>query len=192
MPAPLRLFLAVNLPAAERRAIHEAIAPLRAAARDVAWVRAENLHLTLKFIGAQPESAVAPLRAALALAAAQAAPAPLALGGLGAFPNLRAPRIVWMAVHPDPRLELLHHDLEVACAGAGYELDGRAFRPHITLGRVRERIARAGARAMADAARGVHYRGRARAESVEIMASELAAGGSRYRVLASLPLGSVA
>ena len=93
-----------------------------------------------------------------------------------------------MRVQPDPRLELLHHDLEIACADAGYELDGRTFRPHITLGRVRERLAPPAARALADAARGVHYRGRARAASVEIMVTEQSAQGSRYRAVASLAL----
>ena len=188
MTATLRLFLAVNLPPAERRAIHAATAPLRAAAGGVSWVAEENLHLTMKFFGAQPESAVEALRAALAPAAAGAHAPTLDLGGLGAFPNLRAPRVVWMAVHPDPRLELLHHDLEVVCGAAGYEVDGRAFRPHLTLGRVRDKIAPAGARAIADAARGVHYRGRAVARSVELMASELTPQGARYRVMASLPL----
>ncbi|HTG53577.1 MAG TPA: 2'-5' RNA ligase family protein, partial [Gemmatimonadaceae bacterium] len=83
---------------------------------------------------------------------------------------------------------LLHHDLEIACADAGYDLDGRTFRPHITLGRIRERLAPPAARALADAARGVHYRGRARAATVEIMVTEQSPRGSRYRALASLVL----
>ena len=188
MPTPLRLFLAINLPPAERQAIYDAVAPLRAAARGVAWVAADKLHLTLKFIGAQSAEAADALRAAIAPAASRAAAATLALGGLGAFPDLRAPRVIWMRVQPDPRLELLHHDLEIACADAGYELDGRTFRPHITLGRVRERLAPPEARALADAARGVHYRGRARAATVEIMVTEQSAQGSRYRALTSLAL----
>ena len=188
MPTPLRLFLAINLPPAERQAIYDAVAPLRAAARGVSWVAADKLHLTLKFIGAQPPEAADALRAAIAPAASRAAAATLELGGLGAFPDLRAPRVIWMRVQPDPRLELLHHDLEIACADAGYELDGRTFRPHITLGRVRERLAPPAARALADAARGVHYRGRARAASVEIMVTEQSAQGSRYRAVASLAL----
>jgi 2'-5' RNA ligase len=188
MPTSLRLFLAINLPAAERQAIHEAVAPLRAAARSVSWVAADKLHLTLKFIGARPPEDADALRAAIAPAAARALPATLELGGLGAFPDLRAPRVIWMHVHPDPRLELLHHDVETACAGAGYELDGRTFRPHITLGRVRERLAANAARALAEAARGIHYRGRARATSVEIMSTESTPQGSRYRALASLAL----
>lgn len=192
MPTPLRLFLAINLPAAERQALHEAVAPLRTAAPTVSWVAPDKLHLTLKFFGAQPEEAPERLRAAVAPAAARAAAATLELGGLGAFPDLRTPRVFWMRVHPDPRLELLHHDLEIACADAGYELDGRTFRPHITLGRARDRLAPEAARAIASAARGVHFRSRVRVASVEIMNSELSRNGSRYRALASLPLAGSA
>jgi len=188
MTDTLRLFLAIELPAAERRAIHAATAPLRDAARAVAWVREENLHLTLKFLGSQPAGAVERLRDALAPAMAAAAAPTLELGGLGAFPDLRAPRVIWMGVHPDPRLELVHHDVEVVCGALGYEVDGRAFRPHLTLGRVRDRLPAGGARAIAEAARGVHYRGRAAAASLDVMASELTPQGARYRVMARLPL----
>jgi 2'-5' RNA ligase len=112
----------------------------------------------------------------------------MGIGGLGAFPNLRAPRVVWLGVAPDPRLELVHHDIEVVCAGLGYEAEGRAFRPHITLGRVRDALEAPAAKALADAARGVKYSSRARADSVDVMESRLAPKGAQYHALASLPL----
>ncbi len=185
----MRLFLAINLPTSERHAIYAATAPMRAAARAVAWVTEERLHLTLKFLGEQPESQLAPLQAALGAAIARHGPVTLGLGGLGAFPNLRAPRVVWLGVERDPKLELVHHDVEEACGELGYEVDGRAFRPHITLGRVRDRLTPNAARALAAAARGVAYTGSAEGRSVDVMASELKSSGARYTVLASLPLG---
>jgi 2'-5' RNA ligase len=188
MPPTQRIFLAINLPAAERRAIHDAISPLREAAAGVAWVAEEKLHLTLKFLGGLPGAVVDDLRDALAPAMA-AAPVPsLAIGGLGAFPDLRKPRVVWLGVEADAKLELLHHDIESVCGFLGYEIEGRAFRPHITLGRVRDGLAPEAARALADAARGVHHRARLGASSVEIMESSAGARGSVYRVVASLPL----
>jgi 2'-5' RNA ligase len=161
---------------------------MRAAAAGASWVPAEKLHLTLKFLGEQPDRAGAALRDALAPVLARAAAMDMGIGGLGAFPNLRAPRVVWLGVAPDPRLELVHHDIEVVCADLGYEPEGRAFRPHITLGRVREPLAAPAARALADAARGVKYASRARAASVEIMESRLASAGAEYHVLTSLPM----
>lgn len=184
----MRLFLAIELPEVERNAIYAATAPMRAAAGDVAWVTEERLHLTLKFLGEQPEGAIARLTEALAPIGRAHAPVVLQLGGLGAFPNLRAPRVVWLGVGHDPKLELLQHDIEGACAALGYPLDGRAFRPHITLGRVRKRIGAVEARALAAAARGVTYAGVAEARSVDIMASELRPSGARYTLRAAIPL----
>jgi RNA 2',3'-cyclic 3'-phosphodiesterase len=185
----VRIFLAINLPPGERRAIRGATAPMREAARGISWVDEDNLHLTMKFFGEQPEEAVPPLRDALAGAVRDADAPELALGGLGAFPNLRAPRVVWLGVGADPRLELLHHDVERACAALGYEVEGRAFRPHVTLGRVRERLSGEAARALAAAAREVRYASTVRARSLDLMASRLGAQGARYTVLAAIPLG---
>lgn len=162
---------------------------MRNAAHGIAWVGEERLHLTMKFLGEQPEIALPPLSETLAQVAARSRPFDMRLGGLGAFPNLRAPRVVWMGVEHVPPLELLQHDVEQACQGLGYELDGRAFRPHITLGRARDRMRRDEAKALARAARGVRYAATVSARTLDLMASELRAEGARYRVLAALTLG---
>jgi len=189
MTAPPRVFLAINLPATVRDGIAAALAPMRAAARELSWVEPADLHLTLKFLGAQPTDAVASLRAALAPALARIAPMALDIGGLGAFPNLRAPRVVWMAVTAEARFELLHHDIELIGAAQGYELEGRPFRPHITLARARTALAERPARALRQAAKMVQHAARVPVSSVEIMASRPAGGGGRYTVLDSLALG---
>ena len=186
----MRLFLALNLPGAERHAIGEAIAPMRNAGRDVRWMTEAQLHITLKFLGEQPDQATAPLRAALGAVAGMHAPLTLALGGLGAFPNLRTPRVVWLGVTADPKLELLQHDVERTCADLGYPLDARAFRPHITIGRARDGVAPTTARAVADAARRVTYHSEVTVQSLDLMASILAPGGARHTLVAALPLGA--
>lgn len=185
----MRLFLAINLPATERDAIWTATAPMRAAAARVTWVRRDAMHLTMKFFGEVAEPAAAALADALAAPIAAHAPLRLDLGGLGAFPNLRAPRIVWLGVEQDPRLELLHNDIETTCAALGYEVDGRAFRPHLTLGRVKDRIAAPAARALAAAARGVRYHGTAEVETVDLMASRLTPAGPVYTRIAAVAFG---
>ena len=155
----------------------------------MSWVAEENLHITLKFLGEQPAGSVEDLRATLADVAARCRPLTLRLGGVGAFPNLRAPRVVWLAVEREPNLELLHHEIEVACASLGHEVDGRAFRPHVTLGRARERADRDAVRALAAAAGGVRHRGVIEVRSVDVMSSTLSPRGARYEVLAALPIG---
>jgi 2'-5' RNA ligase len=184
----VRLFLAINLPPSERRAIRDATSPMRDAASGVSWVTEDRLHLTLKFLGEQPEQAIEPLRQALLDVAARAPATRLELAGLGAFPNLRDPRVVWLGVGRDPKLELLHHDIESACAELGHEVEGRAFRPHITLGRVRGRLSGQAARALSDAARGVEYSGAVDTTSFEVMSSRLTPSGPNYSVVATFPL----
>jgi 2'-5' RNA ligase len=184
----VRLFIAINLPPEQRRAIYAAAAPLRAASGDVAWVNEDRLHFTLKFLGEQPSDAADALGSALRPVAARYRPITLQLGGVGAFPSLRAPRVVWLGIAHDAKLELLHHDVESACAALGYEIDGRAFRPHLTLGRIRRELDRAGVRTLADAAEAVEYGDEVEVHSVELMSSTLGRSGSRYAVLETLPL----
>ena len=182
----MRLFIAINFPEDVRAAIDTAMAPLRAAEPGVRWVPAERIHLTVKFLGEQPETAVGPLLAALERVGRRFAPIPMELGGLNAFPNLRAPRVVWLGVRADPKLELLHHEVETASAELGYPLEGRAYRAHVTLGRVRDRVA--DARRLALVARGIAHESYALAETVDLMVSEHADGSPRYRVVGSAAL----
>lgn len=170
----MRLFLALNIDPEVRRRCYAATHALRTASPDVRWVDESKLHLTLKFLGDQPESLVAPLSAALDKAAQQSREVDLQLGAIGAFPNFRRPLVVWLGVAPDPKLELLHHDVEVACETLGLSVDGRPFRPHITLGRVDKADGK-----LREAARGMRVREVSAVNSVDVM---LSAGG-RYQVL---------
>ena len=192
----MRLFLALNFPGDLRRAIGEATAPLRAAAPAVHWVDESRLHLTLRFLGEQPPDAVRALAETLLVVAPAHAPLTLDLGGLGAFPSRRRPRVVWLGVAPDAKLELLYHDVETACGALGHGVEGRAFRPHVTLGRARPGRGRRGelepaaASALAEAARAVYSRWTTDVGSVDLMESVLVPGGSRYRVVQAVALGS--
>ena len=182
----VRLFIAINLPADVRDRIHEAAAPLREAAPDIAWTPPERLHLTLKFLGDRPESDVVPLGDLLRHVGARHAAMPLIIEGGGAFPSLARPRVIWAGVAAEPRLELLQHDVEAGCAELGYELEGRPFRPHLTLGRARGGVESPAARvAISRAARHIELREEIDVESVDLMRSEPGRGGPRYTRLAA-------
>jgi RNA 2',3'-cyclic 3'-phosphodiesterase len=186
----VRLFIAINLPESERQAIHQAIAPLREAARSATWVAPECIHITMKFLGEQTADAAGSVRDALAPIARRFQPLRLHVSGIGAFPHLRAPRIFWMGIGTDPKLELLHHDLEVACQALGHDVEGRAFRPHVTLGRVKRDVSSEQVAQLARLAASVRYAAAIEANSVDIMQSELSSHGPRYTVLAAVPLGN--
>jgi RNA 2',3'-cyclic 3'-phosphodiesterase len=182
----VRLFIAINLPDDVRERIHAAAEPLRRAAPDIAWTPAERLHLTLKFLGERPESELASLAAMLADVGGRHAPLALTIEGGGAFPSLARPRVIWAGVAADPRLELLHHDVEAACAALGHEPEGRAFRPHLTLGRARGGIDSAAGRvAISRAAREIALHEDVDVDAVDLMRSDAGPGGPRYTRLAA-------
>jgi 2'-5' RNA ligase len=178
----VRLFLAINLAEDVRRAAWDATAPMRDAAPGVGWVAAARLHLTLKFLGELSEEQAATVSASADDVARRHRVFAMQLGGVGAFPNFRRPRVVWMGVTPDPRLELLHHDVEVACGQLGFALDGRAFRPHLTLARVREQAGGDAMRGLARVGKRVVFEAETQVESVDVMKSVLGAE-ARYERL---------
>jgi RNA 2',3'-cyclic 3'-phosphodiesterase len=192
MPETWRLFLAVNLTDEVRAAVHDATIPLRRAAPGLRWVAPERLHLTMKFLGATAPDATQALISALTEVAATHAAFAMELSGLGAFPNLRQPRVVWLGVTPDPKLELLQHDVEARCAALGHPLDGRVFRPHLTLARASGGTDARFADALRSAARAVQFQAHSPVASVDVMRSEASPDGVRYAVLASMRLAGLA
>lgn len=167
-----------------QRALHRAAAPLRDAVPAATWTAEENLHLTVKFIGATDPAEVDRIAATLAAVADGHRGVPLLLGRAGAFPNLRRPRVIWAGIEPAPRLELLHHDVEAALDAIGIPIEGRAFRPHVTLGRVKAPLEPDGVRALARAARRFTFEAEGTASSLDLMQSSLTPHGPRYRCLA--------
>lgn len=185
----MRLFIAINLPPAEREAIHRAAAPLRAAGLPVRWLPARSLHLTLKFLGEVRAEDGERMARAMAEAAAGTPPFDLRIGGAGAFPARRAPRVLWVGVEPTPPLRSLKDGLERRFAELGFAPEERAFQPHVTLGRT-AREARPGDFGGLDALFGrMAYRGVIRIREIDLMRSHLSGAGAAYERIASAPLG---
>jgi 2'-5' RNA ligase len=144
----IRAFLAIELPDALRPGLTQVQEELKRSRADVRWVPVGNIHLTLKFFGNVPEDEIGPLARAARAATAEAAPLQLQVTIAGAFPSPQAPRVVWLGLGGDVLpLTRLYYGLEKAFTALGYLPEGRAFNPHLTLGRVkspanRERLAR--------------------------------------------------
>jgi 2'-5' RNA ligase len=186
----VRLFLAINLDAAARAAVVRAAEPLHAAAPSLPWVPDARLHLTLKFLGEQPPELVPRLSAVCDAVAARLTAFGTTLGEFGAFPNFRRPRVVWIGMDADPRLEILHHDVELAAESLGFPLEGRPFRPHVTLARVAHALDTESLRALQRAARrAARVRIAASVGSIDLMQSTLRPDGAAYELLHSSPLG---
>lgn len=176
----VRTFIAVEIDAPVR----DALAGLqdrirRALGPPMRWVKPEGMHLTLKFLGQTPEDLVPSIADALDAAARRSRPFTIELGEPGGFPNTRRPRVLWAAVRGDlDALADLRQNVEEMVAPLGFPTEGRAFRPHLTLGRaagdVRIAPERWEATELKPAAvsQTVHH--------VALMKSDLGPGGARY------------
>lgn len=183
----VRSFVAVLLPDRVRAGLAAVSAELRGQTRGLAWVRADNLHLTLRFLGEIEPARLEQVREAVADAAAAAAPFTVSLGGLGGFPSGRAPRVLWASVAAGGEgLVALHAALEAALVVRGIPGESRPFHPHVTLARARDRR---GARGLASVLGAGPGFGEVRVGALHLMRSELDPRGSRYSVLADAPLG---
>lgn len=134
----MRLFAAVPLPSPARDEVAGLLARLRARDFPVRWVSDEGLHLTLKFYGEVPAARLDIIGAAVREAGADAEPLPLRLAELGAFPSPARARVLWVGIEAPPELELLQDRLERRSDAIGFPPEGVPYRPHVTLGRVRE------------------------------------------------------
>ena len=186
----MRLFVAINLPTDVREAVWNAMAPMRACAPELSWVDQSRLHLTLKFLGELPGERLSAVAAALTRVADQHRELTMELGGIGAFPNFRRAQVVWMGVTQDARLELLHHDVEVDFEQIGFELEGRPFRPHLTLARVKAVLPDDGMRELRRVAARTALRREVSVRTIDLMQSDLSTAGPRYTTLLSAALRS--
>jgi 2'-5' RNA ligase len=134
-----RLFIGVLLPEETRTAIGPAQQALRDQKLAVRWVRPENWHITLHFLGEIDSAAVPGLSARLAAELAGLAAPDLRCQGLGAFPNLRRPRVLWAGIAGDvDRLARIQAAAVAAGETVGVGAEKRPYHPHVTLGYVRD------------------------------------------------------
>lgn len=186
----LRIFLGVFPPPSAQSAAERLIERLRRPDDRVSWVRRENLHYTLRFLGdLGADGARRAAEAARAAAAAQPA-FDACLGGLGAFPNPRKARVLWLGLSKGGEsLTTLARAVEAALREKGFDRADRPFAAHLTIGRVRD-PGRDWSDALTEAGRsaGSEDGARFRVDQVLVVHSQLSPKGSIYSVRAEVPL----
>ena len=194
VPARLRLFCAVELPAEVRARACAHIVRLRESAPQVraTWEQEAKLHITLKFLGETAAARLEALAAATERAAARVSPFKLTIAGAGAFPAEHNPRVLWLGTaDPTGRLARLWEQLEAECEGAGFARETRAFHAHVTLARIR--TANAAARRLARQHEQLGFAPVSfQVRELILMRSALGPGGSHYTPLARHRLGGSA
>jgi 2'-5' RNA ligase len=130
----VRLFIAIEIPEHIRTAFTSLLKEFRAIARQVKWVRAENLHVTLKFLGETESTKLGALQNVLS-AVRSSEPVNLEFRGLGFFPNEKRPRVFWAGMEGSANLKTLAADIDQAAHRLGFPLEERPFTPHLTLAR---------------------------------------------------------
>jgi 2'-5' RNA ligase len=130
--------LAIELPRAILKKIEEIEVELRSTHADVRWVGPEKIHLTLKFFGNIEESRIESIIKSIQGPIQITSPFPIRVKGVGAFPNLKNPRVIWMGlVDGREALISLQKQIETQLEKIGFQPEDRSFHPHLTLGRMK-------------------------------------------------------
>ncbi|MBI3922319.1 MAG: RNA 2',3'-cyclic phosphodiesterase [Armatimonadetes bacterium] len=134
----MRLFLAMELDESIRTRIHSFQQILMSTGADVKWVRAQNLHLTLKFLGEVDSDQAATMLETVRQVTRSHRPFEAEILGVGAFPKAKDPRTLWVGIRGGSEQTLhLYHETEAALEPLGLPREKKVFSPHITVGRCR-------------------------------------------------------
>lgn len=184
MDHPFRTFCAIELSDEVRHRIQLHIDQLRSTLPDAkpSWTRVENIHLTIKFFGDVEQKRLSLIDRAAAKTASEFQPFELSLAGTGAFPKVSQPRVLWIGVNDrSGKLSELQASFEMNCAREGFVKEDRAFRPHLTIARIRSPF---GARALAEANQQLSFESiTQQVNELIVFRSELSGKGSKYTPL---------
>lgn len=134
----MRTFIAIELAQEIKDRLAEIQKELASSQADIKWVKPENIHLTLKFLGEVEEAKIPEIIQRLQELGGQIKPFTLRISGLGAFPGLKSARVIWVGVKEDTdELGKLAEIIEDGLVKLGFPKEGRKFSAHLTLGRLR-------------------------------------------------------
>jgi 2'-5' RNA ligase len=187
----LRTFIAITPPVTLQQCFADVRAVVQQYAFPWRWVKPTQVHLTLKFLGDVDPARIDTIAQAMQRAIAQQAPFPLLAQGVGCFPTLSRPRVLWIGLQdPQQALTRLQQRLEAELVSLGFTPEARPFRPHLTLARAQH----GGPRhpQLASLLQAYHEQsfGEVLVEHVHLFQSQLHRDGAVYTLLRSATLQS--
>ena len=197
----MRIFIALDIDDTVRERISRFMEGVRNFAPDVRWVKDESLHVTLKFVGEQPDPAVEQIKQALSLVRADTTE--IRFRGYGFFPTSRSARVFWIGMDAGPELAALASAIDEKLSALGISKEERQFNPHLTLARLAGGSGRPGSMKGDRPNRAFHHLqerlsklplpefGTMKPREFFLYRSQLSPKGSKYTKLAGFPIHSV-
>lgn len=183
----MRCFIAIDLDERVKMALSALQMELKGCNADIKWVKPENIHLTLKFLGNVDEKMLSKIEVKLGDACNKYNGFSLEAKGMDVFPNKRHPRVLWVDITSNDSLTGLQGEIEEGMASIGFEKENRGFTPHLTIGRFRSTT---GIEALYDKIQ-LHRNdsfGLIDVRAVLLMESKLKPSGAEYIRIAEVPL----
>ncbi len=176
----IRSFIAIEFPQVLRSKLESLQRELKRQEADVKWVRPEGIHLTLKFLGSISRDEIDRISNVLAGIVPRWSPFSMKIKGLGCFPSVRNPRVLWMGIQEGAGEVLsLQKAIEKASLEKNFPPEDRPFKPHLTLGRIRSPRRREALMASMETNRDIEI-GSFFAQEVSLFQSELKPSGAVY------------
>jgi len=187
-----RAFIALEIPNQTHQKISNQTANLRKNldSQTVRWVPADNIHLTLKFLGDISRTQIEQISQVLSVIAGRHIKHLIKISELGAFPNIRRPRVIWIGIQAPETLNALYQELEGETAKMEFPPEKRSFNPHLTIGRVKQHISQANSQALQNALSSIKigYIDTVEVEALHLFKSDLKPSGAVYTKLYSAAL----
>lgn len=189
----IRAFIAIDLSAEMHDKLDKLSADLRLQLQKVPirWVRSQNIHLSLKFLGDISITNIDLLKEVLIRESKEHHSFEMSIGNLGAFPNKRRPRVIWIGIKAPQELNVIQHSIDIQAEKLGYTREDRPFSPHLTLGRVSRHVSVQDQHLISEllSSYQVGLIGTTLVDAVHLYKSDLKPGGAEYTRIfsASLP-----
>ncbi|WP_213951209.1 MULTISPECIES: RNA 2',3'-cyclic phosphodiesterase [Tepidanaerobacter] len=184
----MRCFISIEIESSIKKAIGDFIEEnnLRKNLQQIRWVNPENLHITLAFLGEVAVERIPDVKKIVAEGTLNHHPFTIKLEGLGCFPDIRRPRVVWIGIKDEPELLSVREDINKGLDAAGIFYDKKPFLPHLTIGRVKSPI-----KIQPEFINKLNFTASFPVQEIFLMESNLSPKGASYTVLFSSALGEI-
>lgn len=185
----MRSFIAIELPGEVKASLAEIQQSLKKSGADIRWVKTDNIHLTLKFLGDIEEKSIPGIVQALKGACRNHKVFSIDISGIGSFPVKKSPRVLWSGISDNGELMQLQAEIDETMASLGFDPERRTFSPHLTIGRFRSSRGRG---ALLDKIELIKHDsfGLFDVRSIYLIKSDLKPSGAVYSRIGEFPLDS--